>query len=85
MSEEIGLYYIGKGASLDNIPARDLTLEEIARFDAAALAALIASGLYGASAPAVIAEKREAEAQVAAHTDQKVAQPSKRTRRAIAQ
>ena len=56
MSEEIGLFYIGKGASLDNIPARDLTLEEVARFDAAAL---IASGLYSETAPAVIADSRE--------------------------
>lgn len=74
MSEEIGLYYIGKGASLDNIPARDLTLEEVERFDAAAL---IASGLYSATAPSVIADSRD-EISTRSRIDHKVAQHSKR-------
>jgi len=40
------LHYIGDGSALDNVPARDLSADEAAQYDAAAL---ITSGLYEAA------------------------------------
>lgn len=40
-----GLRYVGNGAALPDVPARDLSAEEVADYDRKAL---IASGLYEA-------------------------------------
>lgn len=41
--KNIRLIYIGKGAFLPNVPARDLTVDEVSKFG---LEALLKSGLY---------------------------------------
>lgn len=43
MNNEIYLEYIGKGASLPDVPAKNLSYEEAKRFD---IVKLIQSGLY---------------------------------------
>lgn len=42
----IAYKYIGKGDSIPNVPARDLTDEDMAALDAEQKAAMLASGLY---------------------------------------
>lgn len=52
------LLYVGDGAWIRGIPARDLTADEVARLDSAAL---IRSGLYIQAASASAADEQSAD------------------------
>lgn len=58
--EPTALRYVGGGAALLDVPARDLSVEEAAQFD---VAALLASGLYEPAheAPAPAEEKETSD------------------------
>lgn len=53
----VGLHYVGAGAALADIPARDLSADEAAAYDRAEL---LASGLYTDDAPPAAPETSEA-------------------------
>lgn len=57
MNQNQGLIYVGKGAFLENVPARDLSADEVEHFGRDAL---LKSGLY-VSAPQEAEEYVEAE------------------------